>query len=281
MIRKMLIGCLFTLCASLFGVVAQASEQPIPAMSRTVVDTTGWLNSQESLELEKRVKALRDNRGVQLAILIVSTTTPETIEQYSLRVAEKWKVGKKGEDSGLLLTLARNDRKFRLEVGYGLEGKIPDLLAKSILDEAMKPHLRNAKPFDALVAGVSAIDTALAKDPPKKPEKVATSADEESVAIPFFDDLNSVGKMVAVVLGVIGGVLLLAGMYGGSGEALAGGILIPIVGGALIGLLVNITQFVFVAITAFIIALIIALGLTIGGAVIGGAFGGGGASSDW
>lgn len=277
---KMLIGGFIALCITLFGAVAQAAEQPIPAMSRTVVDTTGWLNSQELLELEKRVKTLRDSRSVQLAILIVKTTKPETIEQYSLRVAEKWKVGKKGEDSGLLLTVARNDRRFRLEVGYGLEGKIPDLLAKSILDEAMKPHLRNEKPFDALVSGISAIDTTLAKEPVTKTEN-ADVTDEESVTIPFYDDLNNAGKIVAFLLGVIGGFLLLIGGYGNSGPTFLMGFIVPIVGGLALGLLVNFAMFFFVAVVATIIAVVIALGLTIGGAIIGGAFGGGGASADW
>ncbi len=281
MIVRILIGIALS-CSLLLWGGAEAAEAPIPAMSRTVVDTTGWLASQEALALEKRVTALRGSRGVQLAILIVGTTSPETIEAYSLRVAEKWKVGKKGEDSGLLLTIARSDRKFRLEVGYGLEGKLPDLLAKSILDDAMRPHLKREKPYDAILAGIDAIERELAKDATKPPESgTAKTEGDGDISIPFFEDLNGGGQAVAIVLGIVGGILLLVGFYGESGYALLAGLLIPSVGGALLGLLVNFAMFLLVALAAFLIALAIALGLTIGGAVVGGAFGGGGASADW
>ena len=271
-----LIACLIA------GVSFASTEQAIPSFSGPVVDTTKWLNQQETLALTNEINEVRKVTGAQIAVLIVDTVKPEEIEQYSIRVADKWKVGKKGEDSGVLIVIARTDRKFRIEVGYGLEGRLTDLTSKIILDEKIAPRFKENKPYDGLHAGIEAIKIALLKEAPEAKDAANRSASTwDDIAIPYFDKLNTAGKTVAIVLGIIGGILLLAGVYGFEGWALLSGLLVPLVGGLVIGLLVNITQCLLVAAAAFIIALAIALGITIGGAVLtGGGFGGGGASGD-
>ncbi len=271
----------FFLCV-LAGVASADTEQAIPPFSGTVVDTTRWLNQQEVLALEAQIREVHATAKAQLAILIVESVKPETIEQYSMRVAEAWKVGKKGADTGAIIVIAKTDRRGRIEVGYGLEGQLPDLAAKIILDKEIAPRMKENKPYDGLHAGIAAIKVQLLKEPTKAAGATDESKDGgDDFTIPYFDQLNTAGKIVAIVLGLIGGILLLVGVYGGEGGALLFGLLIPLVGGLALGLLVNIAQCIIVAVVAFIVALVVAFGLTIGGAAVGGLFGGGGASTDW
>ncbi len=276
----------FLIAGVAFANTETSVGQAIPSLSGAVVDTTKWLNQQETLALEAKIKDVRTATKAQIAVLIVDTVKPEAIEQYSLRVAEQWKIGKKGEDTGAIILIARSDRKIRIEVGYGLEGQLTDLSSKKIINEKIAPRLKENKPYDALSGGIDEIMILLLKEAPKAASAASspTSIEEkvEEFAIPYFDELNSAGKVVAIVLGVIGGILLLAGVYGEEGMAVLFGLFVPIVGGMVIGLLVNITHCFLVAIVAFIVALVIALGITIGGAVVsGGTFGGGGASGDF
>lgn len=274
---KTLIGAL----AFLFFLMTPAAhaEQPIPPLGKGIVDTTHWLSSQEVLDLEKQVVLARTQHNVQIAVLIIPSAKPEVIEQYSIRVADAWKVGKKGVDNGVLITIFRQDHEFRTDVGYGLEGTLPDILTRRLMEKYMQPNLKADKPYDALVAMIGAIEVEVGKDPStRQKEKSAESSDE--VYIPFFDELNSKGKIVAIVLGIIGGILLLIGGYGESGAAFIVGLALPPIGGFIIGLLVNISMCFMVGVVAFIIALIIALGITFAVAG-GGKFGGGGASSHW
>lgn len=274
---------LLPLLVCLFAGIASADiEHAIPPLSGTVVDTTKWLNQQEVLALEAQIREVQTSAKAQLAVLIVESVKPETIEQYSLRVAETWKVGKEGADTGAIIVIAKADRKGRIEVGYGLEGQLPDLAARIILDKEIAPRLKENKPYDGLHAGIEAIKVQLLKEPTKATDaKAEGSGSSDEFTIPYFDQLNTAGKVVAIVLGVIGGILLLVGVYGSEGGALLFGLLIPLVGGLALGLLVNITQCLIVAVVAFIVALVVAFGLTLGGAAIGGMFGGGGASADW
>lgn len=267
----------------LFGFSAPLrAETEVPPYA-PVVDKTHWLNSQETAALEKHIAEVRKANNVHIAVLIIESLDGEPIEQYAIRVADVWKVGKKGEDNGLLITIAKSDRKVRIDVGYGLEGTIPDLIAKRVIDKTLAPKLKSGQPYNALVGAIDMIVQVVkieaqhastpvtASDTP-----VSDSLDE----IPFFGRLNTFGKIVATVLGVIGGILLLIGIHGESGEAALAGLLGPIAVGCVIGLLVNITQFIFVGVVAFIIAVVIALGLSLV-KVGGGLFGGGGAGGDF
>src|SRR6201999_2951618 len=118
------------------------ADVAVPPLSGRVVDQTGTLSSDTIASLTQTLKDLQARKGSQIAVLIVPTTAPETIEQYSIRVAEAWKIGRKKIDDGALLVVAKNDRKLRIEVGNGLEGALNDVTARRIIDEVITPKFR-------------------------------------------------------------------------------------------------------------------------------------------
>lgn len=134
----------FMLCWAFAGATLVAlADVAVPPLTGRVVDLTATLSADQAAALEQKLKAFEDRKGSQLAVLIVPTTQPETIEQYALRVVEQWKLGRKKVDDGALLLIAKNDRKLRIEVGYGLEGALNDATSKRIIDEVITPKFRN------------------------------------------------------------------------------------------------------------------------------------------
>jgi uncharacterized protein len=149
-------GLLFALLSLYAAPLAAADElQPIPRLEARVTDLTGTLSAGEQADLEQKLAAFEARKGAQLAVLMVATTHPEEIEQYSIRVVEAWKLGRSKTDDGLLLLLAKDDRTLRLEVGYGLEGALPDATANRIKDEIMVPLLRQGQYYAAIDAGLA------------------------------------------------------------------------------------------------------------------------------
>ena len=127
----------------------------VPALTARVIDLTGTLSGSAVNRLETELQDLEVRKGSQIAVLIVPTTQPDDIEQYGIRVAEQWKLGRKGVDDGAILIVAKDDRRVRIEVGYGLEGALPDAIANRILDETIRPRFK-AGDFDGGVeAGVA------------------------------------------------------------------------------------------------------------------------------
>jgi uncharacterized membrane protein YgcG len=133
---------------------AAHADVAVPPLSGRVVDQTGTLSSADVASLTQTLKNLEARKGSQVAVLIVPTTAPETIEQFSIRVAEAWKIGRKKIDDGALLVIAKNDRKLRIEVGYGLEGALNDVTAQRIIDEVITPRFRNGDFAGGISAGV-------------------------------------------------------------------------------------------------------------------------------
>ena len=161
-------------CLLAWAVLAWAQElQPIPPLTGRVVDAAGWLTPEQRTRLESRLAGIETQRGSQIAILTIPTTQPEPIEAYSIRVVDDWKLGRKGVDDGLLILLARNDRAVRIEVGRGLEGAIPDAVAKRIVEERMIPRFREGDVAGGLEAGVAAVEARLAGEalPPPEPAR--------------------------------------------------------------------------------------------------------------
>lgn len=114
----------------------------IPDLTSRVTDLTQTLSVEQKTALEAKLQAFEQKKGSQIAVLIVPTTQPEDIAQYSIRVVDKWKLGREKVDDGILVLLAKDDRKMRIEVGYGLEGAVPDLYAKRIISEVMAPKFK-------------------------------------------------------------------------------------------------------------------------------------------
>src|SRR6516164_7726839 len=132
-----------------------AADVPVPPLVGRVVDQTGTLSAADIAALTQTLKDLEARKGSQVAVLMVPTTQPETIEQYSLRVTEAWKIGRRKIDDGALLLVAKNDHKLRIEVGYGLEGGLTDVTARRIIDEVIAPKVGAGDLAGAISAGAA------------------------------------------------------------------------------------------------------------------------------
>jgi uncharacterized protein len=126
----------------------------VPPLSGRVVDQTGTLSAGDVASLTQTLKDLETRKGSQVAVLIVPTTDGEAIEQYALRVAEAWKIGRKKIDDGALLVIAKNDRRLRIEVGYGLEGALTDATTRRIIDEVITPKFKAGDFAGGVRAGI-------------------------------------------------------------------------------------------------------------------------------
>src|ERR1017187_5170898 len=128
------------LAFALYWSLIAGAQVPVPPLTGRVTDQTATLSAEQKAVLEQTLQAFEARKGSQLAILLVPTTAPETIEQYSLRVAEQWKLGRKKVDDGAILVIATTDRALHIEVGSGLEGALNDATSKRIISEIIAPR---------------------------------------------------------------------------------------------------------------------------------------------
>jgi uncharacterized protein len=177
---------------------AAHADVAVPPLSGRVVDQTGTLSSGDVASLTQTLKNLEARKGSQVAVLIVQTTAPETIEQFSIRVAEAWKIGRKKIDDGALLVIAKNDRKLRIEVGYGLEGALNDVTAKRIIDEVITPRFRNGDFAGGISAGVGRIVGVIDGEP-----LPAAAPPQSSGSSSSFDPFNPFVLFAIFVVGAI------------------------------------------------------------------------------
>ena len=195
---------------------AAQAEVPVPPLSARVIDLTATLDAQQKQALEARLAAFEKNKGAQLAVLLVPTTQPETIEQFALRVAEAWKLGRKGVDDGALLLVAKDDRALRIEVGYGLEGALNDATAKRIIAEIITPFFKRGEFYAGIDAGTAAMMRVIEGDPLPPPQRAAASGsyDIESLLFIAFGLVVVVGGMLRALLGRFPAALLMGGGLG-------------------------------------------------------------------
>lgn len=202
------------------GLLAQSAGGDlvaIPALRAHVTDLSGTLSAAQQAELEQQLVAFEKARGSQIAILIVPTVQPEVIEQFSIRVAEAWKIGRRKQDDGVLVTVAKNDRKMRIDVGYGLEGAIPDAIAKRIIGETMAPKFRQGDFAGGLSGAVAQMQKLIEGEslPPPAQADRPSSGSEGSL-----EQLFVIGLMLSVVAGSV-----LRAMFGRLvGSGLSGGL---------------------------------------------------------
>lgn len=209
---------IFLIVISPLTVQAQ-SLSPVPAMSARVIDQTLTLSAAEQQTLETRLQGLEEKSGSQVVVLMVATTAPEDIASYAHRVADSWKIGRRDVGDGLLIVVAKNDRRMRIEVARALEGAVPDLAAARIIDQAMAPRFRNNDYAGGLLAALDQIGARIANEalPPPKPSTSQASGDpmdRGSLAIFLFFGVMLIGPVVRRVLG---GRLGSALMGGGTG----------------------------------------------------------------
>ena len=161
--------------ASLLSAAAPAagaqSLQRIPPLAARVTDLTGTLTAAQRSELESKLAAFEARKGAQIAVLVVRTTQPEAIEQYSIRVVEDWKLGREKPDDGALLLVAMQDRALRIEVGRGLEGALTDLVSNRIIDETITPRFREGDFAGGIAAGVDRMIAVVDGEPLPEPEQ--------------------------------------------------------------------------------------------------------------
>src|SRR5207237_7572585 len=130
----------------------------------------GTLSSGDIAALSQKLRDFETRKGSQVAVLIVPTTDPETIEQFAIRVAEAWKIGRKKIDDGAILVVAKNDRHLRIEVGYGLEGVLTDLTSKRIIDEDITPKFKSGDFAGGIAAGIERMIRLIAGETLPAPE---------------------------------------------------------------------------------------------------------------
>lgn len=155
-----------------------AAALEVPYLSERVVDDAGLLSADEKARVEQRLEAIEEQRGSQIAVLTIPSLEGEVLEDYSLRVAETWKLGRDEFDDGALLLVARDDRKMRLEVGYGLEPVLTDATSRRILDDVMRPRFRAGDFGGGIEEAVLAIDGVLAGDENALPPASADGASD-------------------------------------------------------------------------------------------------------
>lgn len=272
---------------------AARAEVAVPPLVGRVVDQTATLSSGDIASLQQTLRAFESRKGSQIAVLIVPTTDGEAIEQFSLRVAEAWKIGRRKIDDGALLVVAKNDRKLRIEVGYGLEGALTDVTAKRIIDEDITPKFKSGDFAGGISAGVDRIIKVV--DGEKLPEPAPPHWNGSGLA----DLIDPFNPLVIFGVVVLGGILrsMLGRLVGATTTGGVVGLVAWFIAGSL-GLAM------LAAVIVFFVTLIVDAPGTLGGGGWsggsssggsggwsggsssdsgggGGSFGGGGASGSW
>ncbi|WP_426390617.1 TPM domain-containing protein [Variovorax sp. R-27] len=283
--------------ATLAGVALAQGLPPVPALTARVIDQTGTLDSAQRNGLDTKLAAFEQRKGSQIVVLMVPTTAPEDIASYTQRVGDAWKIGRKDVGDGLLVVVAKDDRKMRIATAKALEGAVPDLAAVRIIDEEMKPRFRNNDFAGGLNAAVDRLIGLVDGEPLPEPSRDTGSGgggggfDWENLAIFLFVGVFIGAPVARAVLGKKLGTM--------------------VVGGGVGVVVFFITTSIAIAVIAALVALIVSLvagagrpgggggggwssgggggwsgggggggggGFSSGG---GGNFGGGGASGDW
>jgi uncharacterized protein len=202
-----------------FAALAQ-DVQPVPALTAHVMDSTGTLDASQRAALEAKLAAFEQSRGAQVVVLIVPSTQPEDIAAYAQRVGDTWKIGRKNEGDGLLLVVAKNDRKVRIETTKALEGAIPDLAARQVIDTAITPRFKQGDFAGGLNAATDQVMALISGEnlPAPTQEKTSGMADSgfewTDLAVFLFFAVPIGGRIAAGVLGRKLGSIATGGVVG-------------------------------------------------------------------
>jgi uncharacterized protein len=251
--RKPGSSVVFALCALALLLVAAAShaEIAIPPLHARVTDLTNTLDPQQTQQLESELAALEQRKGAQVVVLMLSSTQPETIEQYATRVFDAWKIGRRHVDDGVLVVVAKDDHRVFIETGYGLEGAIPDALASRIIRDYITPKFRGGDFYGGLRDGLGALAKLIDGEPlPPAPKREGSGNGDGGnfgafLALGFFLAFffrgvfgrlkmplraGANGLLIGAALFLLGGMLVGLGIAGFAIGALVG--LLPGSGGA-------------------------------------------------
>lgn len=253
--------------AQMPSVASAPRLQPVPALSARVIDQTGTLDAAQRAGLETRLADFERRKGSQIVLLMVPTTAPEDIASYANRVAGDWKIGRKAVGDGLLVVVAKDDRRMRIEVAKTLEGPVPDLAASRIIDEEMMPRFRQNDFAGGLNAAVDRLVGLVDGEPLPEPARRRSSSerasgggiDWENLGIFLFFGFFIVAPIVRRIFGKVLGTLVLGGGIG--------------------TVAFLITASLFTAVVAGLVAMVagsFSRSLPLGGGGLPGGFGGGG-----
>jgi uncharacterized protein len=271
----------------------------LPRLQARVTDLTQTLSADQRSTLESSLAAIEGSNGPQVAVLLLPSTKPETIEEFGIRLAEAWKIGHKGVDNGVIVIVAKDDRRVRIEVGYGLEGPLNDATCQRIIREQITPRFKNNDYYGGLQAAIDGILAAIRTETPATGDQAATQAaspippDRVDGMVDYFGQHENTFwlGLAALLIGITALRFFLGDMVGSS------------VTGGVVGVVAFFFTFSFVtaliaAGIAFLVALLgvnfIWLALLSGGSGGsgggsggggfsggGGGFGGGGSSGSW
>ncbi|MGC0392598.1 MULTISPECIES: TPM domain-containing protein [Bradyrhizobium] len=191
------------------------ADVAVPQLTGRVVDRTGTLSSSDIAALSQKLLEFENRKGSQIAVLIVPTTQPETIEQFSIRVAEAWKIGRKKIDDGAILVVAKNDRHLRIEVGYGLEGALTDVTSRRIIDEVITPKFKTGDFAGGISDGVDRMIRVVDGEPLPVPSPTVHFGNLDDLAPLFIVTLFAsigVGGFFRAALGRLLGSLVTGGI---------------------------------------------------------------------
>ncbi|NMG45582.1 YgcG family protein, partial [Aromatoleum toluvorans] len=224
------------------GIAGAQELLPVPPLTARVIDQTVTLSSGERQALEQKLAAFETGRGSQLVVLIVPTTAPEDIAAFANRVAAEWKIGRRDVGDGLLLVVAKNDRRVRIEVARALEGAVPDLAAFHIIDRAITPAFREGRFAAGIEAGVEALMARVRGENLPLPEPETRDSGGfgslQDIAVFIMFGVPIVGGMLVAILGRKLGALATGGVFGLLAKLLLGSLVL----GAIVGVL----AFIFV-----------------------------------
>jgi uncharacterized protein len=225
-----------------------AGQVAVPPLTGHVIDQTGTLTAEQKATLEQTLTAFEARKGSQLAVLMVASSAPEEIEQYALRVAEQWKLGRRRVDDGAILVVAKNDRAMRIEVGYGLEGALGDLTSKRIISETILPRFKSQDFYGGITAGVDQVIRVVDGEPLPAPSARSSQGvgDVQQYAPMLFILALAVGGVLRATLGKVPGSLVTGGVVaviawfvvGAISMALVAGVVamfVTLLGGGMLG----------------------------------------------
>lgn len=276
-------GAAISLALALLVPWNSVAQIAVPQLVGHITDTTGTLSQEQQAQLEQKLTTFESQRGTQLAVLIIPSVGSEGIEQFALRVAEQWKLGRKQVDDGVILLVAKDDRTVRIEVGYGLEGALSDIVSKRIISESIVPRFKQGDFFGGIESGIDKIVGMVGGEP------LPETKSSPQTRIPSIQQFFPFVFIVALGLGSV-----LRNIFGKVGGSFISGVLVAGLAWFLIGI------FLYAALAGMAVMLVNLVGA---GTVLrgvgglygggyggsgsggfrggGGGFGGGGASGRW
>ncbi|HEY8877872.1 MAG TPA: TPM domain-containing protein [Roseateles sp.] len=213
------------------GLSSAQDVQKVPALSGRVIDQTATLDAAQRQALEDKLAAYESASGPQIVVLMVATTAPEDIAAYAQRVADQWKIGRREVGDGLLIVVAKNDRRIRIEVAKALEGAVPDLAARQIIDQAMTPAFRSGDYAGGLRAAIERLQARIAGEglpaPASAPRGTGGSQGFgfQDLGLLFFIGVPLVGMLLTGMLGRKLGSVATAGAAGAAAWAFGGSVI--------------------------------------------------------